>query len=232
MGGTPRGPGAPSLVLVCRRRSGNRRRRSRDDLAFSALQHWYPRLAPGLEGGFLQVTAIRFVIAFLVLILPTALMGATLPLVVRSSAFQAGHVGAIGVLYGSNTNGAIVGTIVAGLWLIPVLGMRATFVAAASLNLLAAASAILVSRTQPIADSGAVRAEAGGDAPVPPMPRVAADSDVARAMVLITFTVSGGVALALEVVWLRSATIILGPTVYTVSVLLAAILAGIALGIA
>ena len=39
----------------------------------------------------------------------------------------------------------------------------------------------------------------------------------ARGMVLATFTVSGAVALALEVVWLRSATIILGPTVYTVA---------------
>src|SRR5262249_7004506 len=55
-------------------------------------------------------------------------------------------------------------------------------------------------------------------------------SDWRRAMILTTFTVSGAVALALEVIWLRAATIILGPTVYTVALLLAAILAGISLG--
>src|SRR5262245_44061547 len=46
-------------------------------LAFSALQYWYPRLVPGLEGSFVQSTALRFTIAFLLMILPTGLMGAT-----------------------------------------------------------------------------------------------------------------------------------------------------------
>ena len=50
------------------------------------------------------------------------------------------------MLYASNTSGAIVGAIAAGLWLIPVHGMQATFVAAASVNLLAALSAMLLSR--------------------------------------------------------------------------------------
>ena len=39
-------------------------------LAFSALQHWYPRLVPGLEGSFFQATALRFAVAFLLMILP------------------------------------------------------------------------------------------------------------------------------------------------------------------
>lgn len=191
-------------------------------LAFSALQHWYPRLVPGLAGSFVQATALRFVVAFLLMVLPTALMGATLPFVVQAS-MRAGHVGSIGALYGSNTSGAIVGAIAAGLWLIPVHGMRATFVAAVSVNLLAALSALLLSRSYST-DRGNVSQELDSDQPVIPLPQWA------RAIVLATFTVSGAVALALEVVWLRSATIILGPTVYTVAVLLAAILAGIAIG--
>jgi spermidine synthase len=192
-------------------------------LAFSGLQHWYPRLVPGLEGSFGEATMLRFAIAFLLMILPTALMGATLPFVVKA-AQRAGHVAAIGVLYGSNTTGAIAGAVAAGLWLIPVHGMRVTFAVAVAMNLLAATSALLTARLRPGDGGDAVQSEVDGDRPAISL------SAFARAVVLTTFTVSGAVALALEVVWLRSATIILGPTVYTVAVLLATILAGIALG--
>jgi spermidine synthase len=192
-------------------------------LAFSALQHWYPRLVPGLAGSFVHATAIRFVVAFLLMILPTALMGATLPFVV-TAATRGGYVAAIGVLYGSNTSGAIAGALAAGLWLIPIRGMRATFVVAASLNVLAALSAVFLSRARTASEIADVAIDSDE--------RMSADalSPASRKMVLATFTVSGAVALALEVIWLRSATIILGPTVYTVAVLLATILAGIALG--
>ena len=102
-------------------------------------------------------------------------------------------------------------------------GLRITFVVAAAINGLAALSAVLLARTQPAHEpetASDVDADVAG----------ARLSALARSMVLATFTVSGAVALALEVVWLRSATIILGPTVYTVAVLLATILGGIALG--
>jgi predicted membrane-bound spermidine synthase len=170
-----------------------------------------------------HATAIRFAVAFLLMILPTALMGATLPFVV-TAATRAGYVAAIGVLYGSNTSGAIAGALAAGLWLIPIRGMRATFVVAASLNVLAALSAVFLSRARTASEIADVAIDSDE--------RMSADalSPASRKMVLATFTVSGAVALALEVIWLRSATIILGPTVYTVAVLLATILAGIALG--
>jgi len=94
-------------------------------VAFSGLQHWYHTLVPGLQGSFAAATVLRFTVAFLFMILPTALMGATLPFVVKA-ATRAGYGTAIGVLYGSNTAGAIGGAIAAGLWLMPVHGMRTT----------------------------------------------------------------------------------------------------------
>jgi len=141
-----------------------------------------------------------------------------------TAATRGGYVAAIGVLYGSNTSGAIAGALAAGLWLIPIRGMRATFVVAASLNVLAALSAVFLSRARTASEIA--------DVAIHSDERMSADalSPASRKMVLATFTVSGAVALALEVIWLRSATIILGPTVYTVAVLLATILAGIALG--
>ena len=49
-------------------------------------------------------------------------------------------------------------------------------------------------------------------------------------MVLAVFAVSGFASLALEVVWFRLLGILLGPTSYAFTVMLAAVLAGIALG--
>src|SRR5262245_66294869 len=90
--------------------------------------------------------------------------------------------------------------------------------------MLAAVSAVFLSRARTGSEIAGVAIDSDE--------RMSADalSPASQKMVLATFTVSGAVALALEVVWLRSATIIMGPTVYTVAVLLATILAGIAVG--
>ena len=83
------------------------------------------------------MTLVRFIIAFAVLIVPTALMGATLPLVLKSSTFRTARLGErIALLYGTNTAGAIVGALTAGLYLIQVHGIQRTFFVAAGLNLL------------------------------------------------------------------------------------------------
>ena len=81
-----------------------------------ALQSLYVRLYPSLPDGIAALTTARLIIAFAVLIVPTVLMGATLPLVLKASTFRASSlVEQVGVLYGSNAAGAIVGTLAAGL---------------------------------------------------------------------------------------------------------------------
>jgi spermidine synthase len=89
------------------------------------LQKIYVALYPSLPRALPALTVARLVIALLVLIVPTTLMGATLPLVIKGSEARGGSLGAhLGVLYGSNAIGAIVGTIAAGLYLIPGLGIH------------------------------------------------------------------------------------------------------------
>ncbi len=80
---------------------------------------------------------IRFVVAFLVLIVPTSLMGATLPLVIKSAVAREDRVGGrIGLLYAINTTGAIAGALVAGFYFISELGVARSFQIAAATNLL------------------------------------------------------------------------------------------------
>src|SRR5687767_5332925 len=97
-------------------------------LALDALQHVYAALYPSLHDSPIALTALRLVMSFAVLIVPSALMGATLPLVVKSSVLDAERLGGrIGVLYGTNTAGAIAGSLCAGLVFIPRFGIHASF---------------------------------------------------------------------------------------------------------
>src|SRR5688500_17675055 len=81
------------------------------------------------------ITVIRFVICFLVLIVPTSRMGATLPLIVMSAVARDDRIGGkIGLLYAVNTTGAIAGALVAGFYLISEIGVARSFQVAAAMN--------------------------------------------------------------------------------------------------
>ena len=192
-------------------------------LLLTWMQRAYVALYPSLPHSTEGLTLVRLAMAFGLLIVPASLMGATLPLVVKSSLFEDHRLGHhLGLLYGSNTTGAIAGTLAAGLLLIPVYGIRTTFIAAATVNVVVGAVAILLSALH--AGTAAARAfERAADT-------VASRADRRLNLVLIVFAVSGFVSLALEVVWFRVLTLFLRPTVYGFAVMLATILAGIALG--
>lgn len=194
------------------------------------FQDGYVSVYPSLPNSLTALTFVRLGIAFAVLVVPTTLMGATLPLVVKSAQFSSGGLGThLGLLYGSNTAGAIVGTIATGLHLIPDLGIHNTFVIAASLNILVGVCAIVLSGVARKADL----ADITGDDTVAsstPVERDAQHHNGRLVLVLVVFAVSGAVALALEVVWFRVLTLFLRPTVYAFAVMLATILGGIAIG--
>jgi spermidine synthase len=193
--------------------------------ALALLEHAYGALHPSLGGSLPALTAVRLALSFAVLIVPSALMGATLPLVVKSSLLRTeGMGGKVGVLYATNTAGAIGGSLLAGLLLIPNLGLAASFGVAVGINLLVAVIAVTVGRRW-TAETDANVAVVTATPSVSPW-----RGDARMLTVLVVFAVSGFVSLALEVVWFRVLTLFLRPTVYAYSMMLAAVLAGIAFG--
>jgi spermidine synthase len=194
-----------------------------------ALQRSYAAAYPSLVESFGALTAVRAAIAVAALIVPTALMGATLPLVVRASGLRRhGPPGQLGVLYGSNALGAIAGTVAAGLYFIPERGLNSTFLAAATLNTLVGMSAIGLTFLTP--RFAARPPDLGMLAPATIVEDPAALGRRHRRLLLAVFTLSGTVSLALEVVWFRVLTLFIRPTAYGFATMLATVLAGIALG--
>lgn len=190
-------------------------------MLLDAVQALFVRWHTGTAEGDLRLTLLRFLLSALVLIVPSMLMGATLPVVMRAARAHASGASRLGVLYGTNTIGAMTGTLLAGMWMIPALGMSRSFFLAAATNTFVGLVAIVASRRA--AASAAGTPEPSTLPAEPGLPRPAA---VAFIVVL-----SGFVALALEVVWFRVlAAIILRPTTYAFTIMLTAVLAGIGLG--
>ena len=162
---------------------------------------------------------IRAVICAICLIPPTILMGATLPAAARWVESTPRGVSWLGFLYGSNTAGAVVGSLLAGFYLLRVFDMVTATIVAAAVNLIVAGIAMaLASRTA----GGIVTEAAAHKAAVPAAPDAWA--------VYVTIALSGATALGAEVVWTRLLSLSLGASTYTFSIILGVFLLGLALG--
>lgn len=107
----------------------------------------YRGLAQALGLSFFAFSLAQFALVLLVFLPPTTLMGATLPILSRLFATEAGSLGRrVGLLYALNTLGAVVGTALAGYVLLPALGMRATLWLAATVNLIVGGLIVLADR--------------------------------------------------------------------------------------
>jgi spermidine synthase len=185
----------------------------------------YAALGPGLPESIALLTLVRFVMASAALIVPTSLMGATLPVLVRATGADPRLGARLSALYATNTFGAIVGSLLAGFVLVPSLGLRQSAWLAASVNLTVAVLALAVRAR--LGEAAVVEAsEAAGGATAD-----GAEVDVpTRRTVLAVFAVSGFVSLALEIIWFRVLALHLRPTAYAFTIMLAAVLAGISAG--
>ena len=171
-----------------------------------------------------RLTVARVLCSGVVLLVPTTLMGASLPILARyAAARNPAAAQRIGFLYAANTAGGICGSLLAGFVLIGGMGIASTTRLAAAGNVLVGVCALLltrVSRTEPTERS--VSATVGEFSPDHASPR-------AR-VVLLVAALSGFAGLALEVVWFRALTLFLPATTYAFTTMLATVLLGIAGG--
>ncbi|HEY9870980.1 MAG TPA: fused MFS/spermidine synthase [Candidatus Obscuribacterales bacterium] len=165
---------------------------------------------------------LRFVMATVILIVPTSCMGATLPLLSRFVTTSLEFVGRrVGTLYSANTLGAVAGAMVAGFALLPTVGLEATTLIAALVNFALCGIVLLVA---PRLER--MRGEAHKAAEEPE----ALPLSGAVKLAIAAFAVSGAVAMIYEVGWTRTLLMVIGSSTYAFTVMLATFLVGIFAG--
>jgi spermidine synthase len=157
----------------------------------------------------------RVLIACICLLPPTMLMGATLPAVARWTETTRGGIEWIGFLYCSNIVGAVGGAVLAGFYLLREHDVAFATFFAAGLNLAVAIGAFALAAQN--------RVEAS-------RPRSQPEVAVGAWPLYFTIAFSGFTALAAEVVWTRTLSLLLGATVYAFALILAVFLLGLGVG--
>ena len=177
----------------------------------------------------LEFAICRFLIAFVPLLAPTILMGATLPILSRIVVTQLARVERdLGRLYAINTVGAVAGSLASGFFLIGHIGLHDTVYCAVAGNLTVGVLALLASSRFRVPNAGPLTSS-------PESPALAPSSDnrgggTAYRIILWSFALSGFASFAYEVFWTRSLVFLVGNTTYAFSLMLVAFLSGIALG--
>jgi spermidine synthase len=193
-------------------------------------QHVYLALYKSLNLSFFTFSLVQFALVFLVLLVPTTLMGGTLPVLSKFFVQRLEGVGRkVGDLYALNTFGAVVGTIAAGFFLVPAIGVRWSIILAAGINLAIAAAAFAIDRALPRPPAPArelsrERKETRAGDEAAPL------ANPVLFLLLAGIGLSGAASMVYEIAWTRALVLVIGSSTYAFSVMLTTFLGGLALG--
>lgn len=170
----------------------------------------------------------KLALAALSLVVPTMLMGGTLPALVRNFSATLAHVRReLARLYAINSLGAALGVFLAGVSLVPALGLSLSAKLAASINILLALGALALARKHP--PTLVQSAPAEGAAPSESGDELSYPHSAVRAA-LLGVALSGFTSMLYQVTWIRLLSIVLGASTYAFTLILTAFILGIGLG--
>lgn len=212
---------------------------------FDLVNYFYALVWAELHPGFYAFSLWRFVLSCAVLLVPTTLMGATLPVLSAALLRSPVHTGAaVARLYTCNLVGAIFGTIAAGFLLLPALGVARTIYTAAAVNIIVAFGAFLIDKRYGQAltargaeASGAQMSDDVGQGETPRGSEGDAMSGTGRGEAsratkfwLLCAGLSGFVTISAQVAWTRVLTMVIGSSTYAFSIVVALFLLGLSAG--
>ena len=155
-----------------------------------------------LGGSGTALTAGRFVAAVTLLLVPTSLMGLTMPLASSTAIVRASFGQRLGLVYGVNTAGGVLGACATGFYGVGALGADATLQIAATISVLVGLAAVALSRLG--------RASVAAEAPVSAQTSVVGLASpyqtgaVRPGVLTVVVAATGAASLALEVLWFRA----------------------------
>ncbi len=176
----------------------------------------------------------QFALAFLILLVPTTLMGASLPVMAKFFVSRLEGLGRkIGYLYALNTFGAVLGSGTAGFFLLPAIGVKATTVLAVAVNLGVGCWALVTDRwtrepreapTEPRQPEESRALGTSGSELLP------LSTPLMMRLVLVGIGLSGAASMVYEIAWTRALRLVIGSSIYAFSAMLTTFLIGLALG--
>jgi spermidine synthase len=200
---------------------------------FGQLIPLYHAIYTSVGGARITLTFIQALILFGCLLVPTSLMGGTLPVLsTHTKLHKTAFTIRVGNLYGLNTLGAVLGVVGSGLFTLGSIGEMNTVFIGVFINLLVSLIAFSLSSAIKIPQAAPASSEAKA-AVVSQKAKteyISPYSSFTRRMVLVAYALNGFAALAYEVVWTRMFQLHLGTSIYAFSMMLGVYLIGVALG--
>jgi spermidine synthase len=185
-------------------------------LASLHLFHWAARFTAGAS---LPATVI---FSLLLMIFPTVLMGATLPLLVQHFVRRSGHVGfSVAILYFVNTLGSAFACYLCATFLLRELGQSGSVYVAAGVNVLVGMTAFLFGRHELVQITQQFMASSAPALSEPKLPLWIA---------MLVAAITGFIALGFEITWFRVFALASQDRAPAFALLLSTFLAGIAAG--
>jgi spermidine synthase len=175
------------------------------------------------------LSAVQFVVCSIVIAVPTALMGTTLPFMVQAFQDRGESVGqSLPKLYAINTFGALAGCLAAGFLLLPNLGYQRVILLAAAINLviLVAAAFVFDNELMSFRGVGQVFRRLRTMPFQFGLPTLGRPGRAATAVLFV----SGAASMLVQILWNRLTALVFGPSTYVFPLVTAVVLFGIVLG--
>lgn len=200
------------------------------DPIYTAADAVFAFTGAAMAGQPFLLTSLKMVVGFGLIVPPTLLMGATLPLLIAWARRVYGPRSpwASSALYAVNTLGAAAGAFLAGLWFMPGVGMRNTVLLGGMADLLVGAAILLLLRRLPVGHT-----RGGGDG-ASASERTAAAPKNATGLhgAYMVVALAGGAALAFQVLAARQLAMVFGGSTQAFAIMLVASILGVGLGAA
>ncbi|MFC0349050.1 fused MFS/spermidine synthase [Undibacterium danionis] len=189
---------------------------------FDAVQTLYIAIGTGLAPESPVLLTLRVLLGAGVLLVPTILMGITLPFLAEVINAPGQKLGSkVALLYFANTAGATLGALLTSYAIIPMLGVNSTTRIAALVNLLVALVAIDLAKKFPWHERQVTQFQVNNSSSL---------SKSAVICAILALGIGGVVSLGLEVVYVHMLSIVAGNSVYAFGLMLATFLLGLAIG--
>lgn len=184
------------------------------------------------------VGALKALIALLLLLPPTILMGGTLPVMVRALVRSGSEVSVrVSHLYAANSAGGVLGTLLGGLVLVNAIGLDRCALFASVLNVAAAVVALLAAKEVPTAEELESETTTAVEStspktiePASPAPLADGPPQAVVLAMLVAMGISGIASLVYETLWIRLLSLVLGGTAHAFPLMLSAFIGGITVG--